>query len=225
MVDLLAGQPASAGPLPAPQPDAPLVIGYTSGTTGRPKGAVLTQGSIAALARMNALSYRLPIGSVAAMTGSMAFVAVVPAHVFSHFYVRGTVRLLGDWTVPSLLDTIEQHRVTFTYIPSPLLDRVRRRGRGLPRAVGVAGDGAALRVQGLLRTSSRGWPASSAAGSSKGWGMTENSGGLMTATTPARRTSPDRAGCRPSGVRWPEVEVEVIDRRRPAAAPRRRDPR
>lgn len=208
MEDLVAGQPAPARALPTPPADAPLVIGYTSGTTGRPKGAVLTQGSIAALARMNALSYRLPVGSVAAMTGSMAFVAVVPAHVFSHFHVRGTVRLLGEWTVHSLLDSIEQHRVTFTYVPTPLL------GDFADAAEGCPDRWASLET--VLHSASKAAPeklerlASVIGGRLvEGWGMTENSGGLMTATTP-EDARPGSGRLETVGRAVAEVEVEVI---------------
>lgn len=198
----------SAEPLPAPDPEAVLAIGYTSGTTGRPKGAVLTQRSIATLARMNALSYRLPVGSVAAMTGSLSFVAVMPAHVLSHFYVRGTVRMLGRWTVPSLLETIARHHVSFTYIPSPLIEE-------FADAVAAQPQQCASLVS-VLHSASRAAPEklerlAEAIGGAlvEGWGMTENSGGLMTATTPAD-ARPGSGRLSTVGRPVAEVEVEII---------------
>ncbi|GAB3347676.1 class I adenylate-forming enzyme family protein [Amycolatopsis echigonensis] len=174
----------STKPLPEPDSADLFILGYTSGTTGRPKGARLTQGSVLNLARINALSYRLPLGSVAAMTGSMSFVAVVPAHVLTHFYVGGTVVFPGRWDVGSLTALVAEHRATFTYAPSPLLGEFTEAIRSHPS------EWASLTT--LLHSASKASPEAlrqlgDAAGTRliEGWGMTENSGGLMTVTSPA----------------------------------------
>lgn len=193
-------------------PDALYMIGYTSGTTGRPKGAQLTQGSVATLARMNAQSYRLPVGSVAAMTGSMSFVAVVPSHVISHFFVGGTVRLLDGWDVESLVDLVERERVTFTYLPSPVLTdfsvTAERDPSRLASLVSVLHSGSKASPGKLRRV------AEVVGGRLiEGWGMTENSGGLATATVPGdvlrQGDGPDRLET--AGRAVPGALVRVVD--------------
>ena len=196
---------------PMPAPDDLYVIGYTSGTTGTPKGAMLTQGSVATLAHMNAGSYRLPIGSICALTGSMSFVAVVPAHVITHFFVGGTVILLGPWDVDSLLDLIERERVTFTYLPSPLLrefaEAAATRPEALESLVSLLHSGSKVEV-GKLRH------VADVVGNRllEGWGMTENSGGLVTATVPEDvrvHLDADRLGT--VGRAVPDAVVRVVD--------------
>ncbi|MCW3068567.1 MAG: AMP-binding protein [Solirubrobacterales bacterium] len=170
------------GAPPAPEPDSIYIIGYTSGTTGRPKGAILTHASVLALARLNALSYRLPLFSVAALTGSMSFVATVPAHIISHLYVGGTLIVMGRWDVESLLATVQAQRATFTYIPSPTLAEFTE--------AAAADTTPWSSLESILHSGSRASPDKlrglcEVIGGRfvEGLGMTENSGGLITATT------------------------------------------
>lgn len=179
-------------PPPEPHADALFIIGYTSGTTGRPKGAMLTHRSVVAIARLNALSYQLPMFSVAALTGSMSFVAVVPAHIATHLYLGGTIVIMGRWDVEALLDSIETERATFTYLPSPLIADFTEAAQRRPRAW------AHLRT--FLHSASKADPAKIRALCEvvgerfvEGLGMTENSGGLITATTRADIVGPSDA--------------------------------
>lgn len=188
-----AGGPAAAdferllecGAARPPRPPAaadPYIIGFTSGTSGRPKGAILTHRSVLAIARLNALSYRLPLFGTGALTGSMSFVATVPAHVISHLYVGGTVLIMGSWDVESLLATVAAERATFTYVPSPLIDEFSAAAARDPRPWAS--------LESILHSASRAAPEKLAALAEviggrfvEGLGMTENSGGLITATT------------------------------------------
>ncbi|NHU47049.1 AMP-binding protein [Rhodococcus sp. A14] len=163
--------------------DDAFIIGYTSGTTGRPKGAVMTHRSVAAIAESNNRAYRLPERSVCALTGSMSFVATVPAHVLTHLRFGGMVVILGKWSVPQLIDIIERYRVTFTYIPSPLIDQFAGEAASSPTRI------ASLRS--VLHSASKAGPDKlrtlyGVLGDTliEGLGMTENSGGLVTATRP-----------------------------------------
>jgi fatty-acyl-CoA synthase len=195
-----------------PRPDDLYIIGYTSGTTGRPKGAMLTHRSVLAIARMHASAYRLPMYSVAALTGSMSFVATVPAHHMAHLYMGGTLVIMGKWDVPALLQTVRNERATFTYIPTPLL---------LEFAAAAAADPAAWEsLETVLHSGSQADPDHLRALCAvvgdrfvEGIGMTENSGGLATATTRADIRELHRRPwvLRSVGRAVVEALVEVVD--------------
>ena len=68
----------------APRDDAPAAIVYTSGTTGRAKGAVLTRGNLAANARTLVEAWRI--------TAEDRYLAVLPL-----FHVHGLGNGLGSW--------------------------------------------------------------------------------------------------------------------------------
>ncbi|MFF2846086.1 class I adenylate-forming enzyme family protein [Streptomyces sp. NPDC058001] len=197
---------------PVTTPDDLLVIGYTSGTTGRPKGALLTHRSVSAVVRQHAAAYRLPPHSTIVMTGSMSFVSVVPAHVLTHLALAGTIVFPGHWDVSVLLDQVERHRADFTYLPSPVLTEFARvaarhptRWRSLAAVLHSASKVPAAALAELADV----------VGSRlvEGWGMTENSGGLMTATSAAdiegRRAHP--AVLETVGRPLPGYEVRVAD--------------
>lgn len=206
---LVAGG-ARTPPAP-PGHDDLYIIGYTSGTTGTPKGAMLTHRGVLAIARLNALSYGLPAYSVAALTGSMSFVATVPAHIVSHLYVGGTCVILGRWDVESLLAAIAAERATFTYVPSPVMAELTELAAADPRPWAT--------LQSVLHSASRADPDKLRAlvevvGERfvEGFGMTENSGGLVTATTRADLRGPCAAQdlFASVGRAVPECVVEVI---------------
>jgi acyl-CoA synthetase (AMP-forming)/AMP-acid ligase II len=197
---------------PAPDPDALLVLAYTSGTTGSPKGAMLTHSTVLSICRLNTMSYRLPAYSVAAITGTLSFPAMMPAHVLSHLYVGGTAVIMGRWDPEILVDTIARERVTFTYLATPMMHSFAEYARGVRERWAT--------LESVLHSSSRATPEQRAELCDvigdryvEGWGMTENSGGLMAATTRRDISSP------PPGVEIHasagraviEMAVEVID--------------
>ena len=162
-------------------PESPAVIGYTSGTTGRPKGAVLTHRSVLEIARINAASYRIGAAPRTALTGSMSFVSVVPAHVLCTLRLGGTLTVMGAWTVDELQAVLERDLITFIYISSPRIEEVAAALERSPQAW--------RNLRSVMHSASRARPDQLAlltrvVGTRlvEGWGMTENSGGLMTAT-------------------------------------------
>ncbi|HYC82371.1 MAG TPA: AMP-binding protein, partial [Solirubrobacterales bacterium] len=118
------------------------------------------------------------------LTGSMSFVAVVPAHVICAVGLGATLVMMGRYDVPALVETIERERITFTYCPSPLLAEF---------AAAVKADPSRVRsLHSVMHSASKADPAVlrslyEAVGDRliEGWGMTENSGSLATATVPS----------------------------------------
>jgi fatty-acyl-CoA synthase len=188
-----------------PEPSDLLVLGFTSGTTGVPKGAMLTHASVVAIGYQNAFAFRLAAYPEWGLTGSMSFVSVVPAHVLCALRLGGTVTIMGRWDPDGLVDAIRRHRLTFVYIPSPLLDDVT--------AALDADRGAWGSLESVLHSASSASPERlaelhSVVGSRlvEGWGMTEHSGGLVTATSAL-----DYLGARPGDPVFSTVGRPIID--------------
>jgi len=107
---------AHAAPVAAPHPtaaDDTAVVLYTSGTTGRPKGAELTHANLLGNARAAA-------GLVDLDESTVALVALPLFHAFGMTVMHNAVLSVGGALVlvprfhaPSVLRLIDEHRVTF----------------------------------------------------------------------------------------------------------------
>jgi acyl-CoA synthetase (AMP-forming)/AMP-acid ligase II len=211
--DLLLG--AAQSEPPRPSDEDLFVIAYTSGTTGFPKGAMLTHRSVKNIARMNTVSYHLPLASVAAYTGSMSFTATVCAFGMSHLYVGGSMVLLGKWDPERAVDMVVRNRANFVYVPTP----------GIPDFCAALGkQPAALdSLTTVFHSASKASPEMlrllvQTAGPRfvEGWGMTEISGGIVTATT-ARDVSGECGALdffRSVGRATADAAIEVVDENR-----------
>jgi acyl-CoA synthetase (AMP-forming)/AMP-acid ligase II len=115
----------------------------------------------------------------------------VPAHVLTTIGLGGTLVMMGKYDVPTLIETIERERITFTYCPSPLLAEF---------AAQVEADPGRVRsLHSVMHSASKADPQTlkavyEAVGDRlvEGWGMTENAGGLLTVTTPDDYLDADR---------------------------------
>ncbi|MFF5260917.1 class I adenylate-forming enzyme family protein [Actinomadura viridis] len=115
--DELAGAPADPEALAearaAVEPGDPLMILYTSGTTGRPKGAMITHRSILASASAQAAHCAMDDGDV--LLGHLPFnhVGGITCTVMAALVSGGSVALLPAFGPDAALRAIERHRVTF----------------------------------------------------------------------------------------------------------------
>ncbi|WP_342586589.1 AMP-binding protein [Microbacterium testaceum] len=105
----------AAGPAPAlviAEPDAPAAVVYTSGTTGRPKGAVLTHENLTAVAVNTIIDYDVVSDDVALMISPLFHVASLGMGALPVVLKGGTLVLEKGFEAGRALDLVEQHRVT-----------------------------------------------------------------------------------------------------------------
>ncbi|HEY8482582.1 MAG TPA: AMP-binding protein [Spirillospora sp.] len=97
----------------AVDPADPLMILYTSGTTGRPRGAVITHRSILASARAQAEHFRMNEDDVLLGHLPLNHVGGITCTVMASLVSGATVALLPAFSPEAALNAIERHRVTF----------------------------------------------------------------------------------------------------------------
>ncbi|MFC9479903.1 class I adenylate-forming enzyme family protein [Streptomyces griseus] len=207
-----APDPLAAPPDVEPRPEDDATILYTSGTTGRPKGAVATQLAQAGAAlnpRYHAAASALARGVIPGQGPAPVSLMTFPFfHVaaFTGFYAAmaagGALVLMHKWDADEALRLIRTHRVThFSGVPAT--------GLQLLEAAERAGDGDALGGLGLFSSGGAAPPPALVARLTarygtrveprNGYGLTETSGGVLAHFGDEYRAEPGGAG-RPTPV-------------------------
>ena len=136
-----------SGVLPAVlvDPASPGIVGFTSGTTGRPKGVVHTHENLARIIRHMPNHDGLRWGSRCGFTGTLAFAAGIWGVVMPHLYVGGELSFMAGFTPDRWVDRMIAQRTNFTYAPTPLMgafaNEVRQRPEVLEHLDGVLHSG------------------------------------------------------------------------------------
>jgi acyl-CoA synthetase (AMP-forming)/AMP-acid ligase II len=191
------------GPLPDVAPQALAALPYSSGTTGLPKGVMLTHRTLVTnVAQVNQVLGLVP-GDVVLAFLPMFHIYGFTAVTMCALAAGATVVTLPRFEPVSFLDAIERHRVTRLAVVPPVLQFL---------ATHAAVDGRDL--SSLSRITSGAAPLSAALEErvaqrigrrvTQGYGMTESSG--VIATTPHGQ---GRAGA--SGQLLPATEARVVD--------------
>lgn len=197
-----------APPLPEVQiaPDDDATIMYTSGTTGRPKGAVQTHRNFGAFL-MNGV-YRAVTAAAAApppatpplppatlLTLPLFHVGGLQSFLLPFTASGGKVVLMFKWDADQAVELIEREQVTtIAGVPTTvfqLLEAAAAQGKDLPSLTGIS-SGATLVPPELVRrideqTASRAAPGN-------GYGLTETSGAAIANFGPAYVARPDSVG-------------------------------
>jgi acyl-CoA synthetase (AMP-forming)/AMP-acid ligase II len=211
-----AGSATRLGPR---DPDAAWMICFTSGTTGQPKGAVLTHRSVMTVAMTQLIGLRIPMYGIDIHAVSMSFPATVASHIVPHLLAGGTVVLAAaKWDSERLLDLISRERGTHIYVPGPALEEFA--------TVAAADRSSWKTLVSVLHAGSRADPKALADLAAviggayiEGWGMTEISGGLVTATSPGDVIEPDEAFFATVGRPVPGTVVMAVDENRTPVGP------
>lgn len=210
-LEAIIGTPADYGrlpelPLPDVQmaPDDPLTIFYTSGTTGRPKGALGTHRNMLSgllatdfIAQRGALRRGEPVSepepSITLMTIPLFHVTGCAALLMSAFACGGKIVLMHKWNVVEAMALIERERITSAggvpTIAWQLIDCPERNQFDLSSLnyVPYGGAPAAPDLPVLIERELAATPYN-------GWGMTETSGTITGHSAEDYLNRPDSCG-------------------------------
>lgn len=109
-------------PLPEIVDSRDCTILYTSGTTGRPKGAVLTNHAMFARLNANIFEYQVNPGDVFLQCLPLFHIASNVSYTYTH--LGATNVFLKDFHPLAVLDLIEQHRVTTALLVPTMINAV-----------------------------------------------------------------------------------------------------
>jgi acyl-CoA synthetase (AMP-forming)/AMP-acid ligase II len=161
-----------AVPRPDVDPGALALLPYSSGTSGRPKGVMITHAQLVTAVRGISRGFRL--------TPDDIVLALAPfSHVMGFVIALGSALAAGARlvTVPrfdpaDFLALLERHRVSIVIVPPPVMPMLARSPRDLPDVKLIVSGGAPLGAD-LQRAVAARFPHAAVG---QGWGMTETTG-------------------------------------------------
>ncbi len=117
-IDVLAAGPASDPPVPEARSDDAAMLMYTSGTTGRPKGAIWTHEGTLWIGAMQAIFWGYDLGTVAMTTGPLYHVGGFEDLLLPSLLVGGhaVVTRSTGFNLSRVVDAVEAHRVTDLFL-------------------------------------------------------------------------------------------------------------
>ena len=195
---------------PDPDPASAGVLLYTSGTTGQPKGVVLSHRALSFSARIAPHAWDFDSASVN-LVGMPLFHIGGIGYGMMALTQGGQTVLLREAEPALILAAINRHRVTHAFFVPTVIQRLVEaveQGAPPPRSLKLIVYGAAPIGEALLRRAL----AAFGCGFSHAYGMTESAGTIV--SLHARDHDPDgpqAARLRSCGRPFPWVEIALVD--------------
>ncbi|MFP5346692.1 MAG: long-chain-fatty-acid--CoA ligase [Actinomycetes bacterium] len=110
--ELLDTDAGDRNPFVERQPDDPAILLYTSGTTGRPKGVMLTHFQLFMNARAHVQAFEMDSGSVVIAVMPLFHALGLSGILDATVYAGGAVVLIKRFDADKVLDAIQKHNAT-----------------------------------------------------------------------------------------------------------------
>lgn len=102
--------------------DAPFVILYTSGTTGRPKGTIISNQALYARVHCNLFEYRMTAEDRFLMCLQLFHIGSI--NCLSHLHVGSTVVIIRDFDPGRVLELLSRHRATVVLLVPTMINAI-----------------------------------------------------------------------------------------------------
>jgi long-chain acyl-CoA synthetase len=205
------------------EPDAPATILFTSGTTGRPKGAVLSHRNLSNMAAnlqlletsgltLVARKMGVPVDVLRQMMPRMSVLLVFPffhisgiTNLFSTAMAGGMLTMIPRWRPAVAIDLIVANKVTMLSGPPLILGDLLEQPDAATKLASIANVavGGQATPGSIVSRVARAMPTASQSG---GWGMTEVTGSVSSASGAVFANKPGSCGL-PS----PLTDLRVVD--------------